>query len=215
MRAWMTALALALAAGAARAEDQDVRVFIVLVDGKPAGEFRLTVHTGDDGTETVTATAAVRVKLLLGSYHYHLQSTEVWTGGRLRSLDAASDDDGTKHAIRATATADGLRVTADGREHGARPDAWPTTYWRLPAALRAGQPLPLLDVDTGRALTARLVPVGPERLTVGGRTSDVSHYRVSGQAQAELWYDGRGRLVREETVEDGHKTVLELRELGR
>src|SRR5262245_19594793 len=197
-----------LAVPAARAADTEQRVFAVSVDGKAAGEYRTTVRADDDGTETVTCSAAVQVRHLLGQYRYSYQGTEVWKGGKLVRLDAASDDDGTRHVVRATAGSDGLRVTVDnGPARAAPAGVWPTTYGRLPAGGQGGQSLTLLDVDTGKLLAARLEAVEPARLTVAGRRLDCTRYRVTGQAQAELWFDARGRLVREETVEDGHKTV--------
>jgi hypothetical protein len=212
---WLGAVWLAAVPLAACAADAEQRVFTVLVDGKPAGEYRVTIRVGDDSTATMTGSAAVHVRHALGQYRYGYQGTEVWKGGRLQRLDAASDDDGKACAVRATAAADGLRVTANGRAQTVRPDAWPTTYWQLPPAERRDQPLTLLDVDTGKPLTARLSAGGPVRLVVAGRPLEATRYRVTGQAQAELWYDAQGRLVRQETVEDGHKTVLELREVQR
>jgi hypothetical protein len=204
------------AASVARAADAEQRVFAVSVDGKPAGEYRVAVRVADDGTETVNCTAAVQVRYLLGHYHYNYQGAEVWKGGRLVRLDADSDDDGTRNAVRAAVGANGLRITVNrGAAQSAPAGAWPTTYWRLPVGVRGGQSLTLLDVDTGKPLTARLDEVGPARLTAAGRPLDCTRYRVTGQAQAELWFDARGRLVREETVEDGHKTVLELKGLRR
>ena len=199
----------------ARAGDPEQRLFTVRVDGKPAGEYRMAIRTGDDGAEVMTGSAAVHVKHLLGQYRYSYEGTEVWKDGRLQLLDAVSDDDGKRATVHAAVEATGMRVVVNGQSRTARPDAWTTTYWRLPPAGVRGPALALLDVDTGESLTARLEVVGPTRLMVAGRPLDCTRYRVTGQAQAELWYDAQGRLVRQETVEDGHKTVLELREVRR
>src|SRR5438045_2304411 len=82
-----------------------------------------------------------------------------------------------------------------------------------PAAELRERTLSWLDATAGRALAGRLQRVGPARLIVSGQTIDCTHYRVTGQAQADLWYDARDRLVRQETLEDGHRTVLVLKEL--
>jgi hypothetical protein len=191
--------------------DTEQRVFAVQVDGKPAGDYRMTITVADDGSEQMTCTAAVQVKHIVGQYRYSFQGTEIWRGGGLQRLDASSDDDGVKHAVRAVADSGGLRVSVDGKTQSTiRLDAWPTTYWRLPAGAKPASGVTLLDVDTGRPLVARLDLLAPAKVTIAARTTDCTHYRVSGQVQAELWFDARGRLVREETVEDGHKTVLEL-----
>ncbi len=214
MSARSVILILVALAGPARAADAETRVFAVLVDGQPAGEYRLAVSTADDGTESVSCTAAVRVRHLLGGYRYSYRGTEEWKAGRVQRFDAASDDDGKKGRVHAAAEANGVRVAAGGSSVVTTPDVWPTTYWRLPAAGKPG-PVTVLDADTGTVRAGRLEAVGPARLTVAGRPAEATRYRVVGPAPADVWYDARGRLVRQETVEDGHKTVLELREIQR
>ena len=50
---------------------------------------------------------------------------------------------------------------------------------------------------------------------VAGQAVECAHYRVSGGAQADLWFDANERLVRQDSIEDGHRTVLELTRLQR
>src|SRR5262245_5462509 len=105
---WVWLGVVLLTGPATRAADPEQRVYTVLVDGKPAGEYRTTLRTDDDGSETVTCAASVHVRHLLGQYHYSYQGTEVWKGGKLQRLDAVSNDDGKKNAVRATADTGGL-----------------------------------------------------------------------------------------------------------
>lgn len=198
-----------IAAGRAGVE---TRAFTILVDGKSAGACRLTF---DDNSGTTSGRAAVQVHHVLGTYRYHFDGAEVWKDGRLQQLHSDTNDNGKKCTIEATAGPTGLRVVANGRTSVMRTQAWPTTYWRLPSADLRDQPLTLLDTDTGNALAARLQVVGPARLIVSGQTIDCTHYRVTGQAEADLWYDTQDRLVRQETLEDGHRTILVLKELRR
>ena len=209
---WLGALWLAFPL-AARATGVEKRTFVILVDGRLAGECRLTYSAGEEGSETRSGSAAVQVRHLLGSYRYHFDGTEVWKGGRLQRLHSISDDDGKKCTIDAVAGETGLRVQANGQTSTVRADAWPTTYWRMPAAELRGQPLTLLDIDTGRTLAARFKTIGPARLIVFGQAIDCTHYRVTGQTEADLWYDAQERPVRQETVEDGHRTILILKEV--
>jgi hypothetical protein len=215
IRCFASFVVVCLLHAAAPAADAETRVFTVLVDGKPAGEFRLAVRTTDDDTETATATAAVQVKHLLGGYRYAYHGTEIWKAGRLQQLDAASDDNGKKHIVRAAADGGRLRVTVDGSARMGRPDVWPTTYWRMPAGATAGQSVALLDTDTGAEQPARIAAAGSQRIAVVGKEADCTRVVVAGPTPATLWYDARGRLVRQETTEDGHATVLVLREVQR
>src|SRR5207249_2066538 len=112
-------------------------------------------------------------------------------------------------------TSKGLRVTVNGTERVTRPDVWTTTYWRLADAKFRNQDVPLLDGDTGRDLTAKLQYVDTVPLNVDGQQQQCVHYRLTGQVQVELWYDSQEHLVRQESLEDGHRSVLELSALRR
>src|SRR5437588_719541 len=57
--------------------------------------------------------------------------------------------------------------------------------------------------------------LGTVRLNVAGQAVECTRCRISGQSEADLWYDAQGRLVRQISIEDGHRTLLELKELRR
>jgi hypothetical protein len=52
--------------------------------------------------------------------------------------------------------------------------------------------------------------VGDETVVVAGRKKACSHYKLTGDVDVDLWYDAEQRLIRQVTVESGHKTVMEL-----
>jgi hypothetical protein len=202
-----------LFAGSSRAAaaDTEVRDFNVLVDGSRAGDYHLTLQRQDDGTVTMTLQSEVRVKVLgVSFYSYTYRGREVWKDGRLRRLDSNGQENGKPFTVSAVPDGGGLRVTFNGQAHAARPDVWTMTYWQLPPAPDRDRPLPLLGCDNGREVDGRLQYLGTERLTVAGQEQACAHYRVTGSTPHELWYDAQERVVRQEWVVDGHKTVLEL-----
>jgi hypothetical protein len=191
--------------------EEERREFVVSVDGKQVGSFQMTIHSRDDGMTLVASAAEVAVRrgpLVLYTYSY--RGTETWKDGRLVRLDSTTNDNGKRYTVSAAAEANGLRVTVNGQQRLHRADAWPTSYWRLVAARFRDQVVPLLDADTGRALQAQMSRVGVEQVAVAGQNLPCGHFRLRGDVHVDLWYDGRERLARQELVEQGHRTVLEL-----
>ncbi|MBY0525419.1 MAG: hypothetical protein K2R98_18580 [Gemmataceae bacterium] len=196
----------------ASAADSETRDFTIKVDGKPAGEYHMTISRNDDGTVSMAGQADVRLSFLGGlkTYNYNYRGTEVWKDGRLARFDSSSNDDGKRFTVNAVPENNSLRVKVNGQDHMSRPDVWVTTYWQLPAAGQRNQAIPLLDADTGRDINATLQYIGAAQVGVMGQLQNVAHWRLSGGVSVELYYDGQERLVRQEWVEDGHRSQLEL-----
>lgn len=192
----------------------ETREFNIRVDGKHAGDYRMTIRD-EDGSVTLAAQADVRFRYFLYNYVYQYRGNEVWKDGKLQRLDSNTKDD--KKQFQVTAWSDGqtLHIKSNGEERTTRPDVWTSTYWRLPDARFRTQPVPLIDVDTGKDVRAALHYVGINSVNVNGQALNCTHYRVSGAVQVELWYDSYDRLVRQESIEEGHRTLLELARITR
>jgi hypothetical protein len=211
----LVTLALSGASRAAAA-DKEVRDFTTLIDRKPAGNYRMTISTDDQGNVTMEGSATISLNILrIKTYSYSYQGTEVWKDGRLLKLSSNSNDDGTKYAVSAKAEKEGLRVTVNDRERVTRGDVWVTTYWRLPDAKFRGQAVALLDADTGRDLSGTLQFVGTAPLAVANQQVNCAQYRLTGDVTIDFWYDGSDRLVHQEWVEGGHRVVLHLTSISR
>jgi hypothetical protein len=204
--------------GTARAVagDTEVREFTTYIDGKKAGGYRMTITTDDKSTVTMVGSARVSLSILrIKTYTYSYDGTEVWKDGRLFSFTSNTNDNGTKYAVTAVAEREALRVTVNDRESVTRGDVWVTTYWRLPDVKVRGQPMALLDGDTGLALNGTLQYIGDAPLTFANQQVNCAHYQLIGNLKIDFWYDGSDRLVRQEWVEDGHRVVLHLDKLSR
>jgi hypothetical protein len=213
----VTFLAVLGCAASARAGDAESRIFRVTVDGKNAGSYTMTISGEKEGVVTMTGQAEIKVKYLGGlyAYKYSYSGEETWKDGRLQRFASRCNDDGKEFEVSAASDGKELRLKANGKESKVHVDSWLTSYWRLPsAAVRKGE-LALIDADTGRPMSAKMELVANEKLTLAGQEMPCTHYRLTGGAQAELWFDAKERLVHEEWVEDGHKTVLELVRLGK
>ncbi len=198
------------------AADVEFRDFAIYVDDKHAGSYRMKIDRRGDGTVQVTGTAGVTVKKLFYTYTYSYSGTETWKANRLLRLESKCTDDGKQFAVTATAEGPKLRVKVNGQDRISRPDVWTTTYWRLPETRFRNGPVPLLDCDTGKPIDARMQYVGISQVTVAGQAINCPHYHLTGpKVDVELWYDSHNRLVREVTIEDGHKTLIYLTKIQR
>ena len=193
-----------------RAAEAETRHFNVTIDGKEAGSYQLTMQH-NQGTSTISGQANVRYRVLVISYTYTYSGREVWKDGRLHSLDSQTNDDGKRYTVAARAENNSLRVISNGQQRLTRGDVWTTSYWRLAPAHLHNKAVPLIDNDTGRDINATLQYVGIEPVRACGAIQNYAHYRVAGAGlNVDLWYDGHGQLVRQESIEDGHRSVLEL-----
>ena len=202
---------LVVVVGPVAAAENELRTFAVTVDGKAAGTYKMAIRVGDDGTETVAAVADIKVTRTLGSYTYTLQSNEVWKGGRLTAAEAYANDDGRRHAVKAATGTDGLSVTADGKTRAVRADVLTSTGWRFPGPADGPRDVFVFDTEDGSETAAKLEPLPPARVTVGGQPVEARRFKVTGRdLDAVWWYDPAGRPVRQELHWDGHRVVLEL-----
>lgn len=195
----------------ARATENETRTFAITIDNRPAGTYSLTVRRPDERTFLVDSRADVAISRFFIKYRYTFQGTEVWRDNRLVRLTSKTNDDGKQFDVLAQADGETLRVEVNGQVRtSTRPDVWTTTYWNAPDPKFCHPGAALLDCDTGKDLHGTVQYIGTQQLTVAGQTQNCPHYRVTGDVQVDVWYDAQQRLVREVSLDDGHRIVLEL-----
>jgi hypothetical protein len=211
--------------------ETETREFKVSVDGKERGQCTMTIHKRDDGSEKLLIDARLTFDYVVYVYRYRSTGSEVWKQGRLVELENTADLNKTRYRLLAKSTDMGLQLSVDGKKSDFPADVWATSYWRIPDRLTfrdaveksgvipAGgikpvggkaKPVTLLDSDKGQNLKGELKYLGAEMITIAGERQSCAHYRVSGDVQVDLWYDKTQRLARQEGVDSGHKTLLEL-----
>ena len=192
---------------AAAAETRD---YTILVDGKPQGEYHLTITKQADGSFVVQSHAKVRISYLIKTYRYSYRGQETWKDNRLVRFDSSTNDDGKQYEVVALAQGQQLQVQVNGQSRAVGPDIWISTYWQQPRGQPRHQKIAVLDGDTGDVIPSKLQYVGIEQRTVAGQTQNCAHYKVFDGMQADLWYDAQGMLVHEDAIDDGHRVVHEL-----
>ncbi len=213
---WVVLTALAVCGSGARASDVETREFSLFVDGKHRGDAQMTIHQADDGTLTMHCDTEINIKVgPISWYSYKYRGQETWKGGRLSKFRSRCDDNGKHFDVMAEARPDGLHIWVNNIESIVNPDSWLTSYWQQPDGRKHDTVVPLIDADCGKEMTARIHLVAVEQRAIAGQVQEVKHFQLTGGVRVDAWYDGAGRLVLQEWLEDGHRTRLELRNIRR
>ena len=160
--------------------------------GSAIGTHTLDFKPRDD---TLAVTIAVDVAMSLGPIplvRYTHRNTEVWRAGRLASLDAETNRNGTQLYMSARRVEAGLRVEGSGTDsYIASEDALPTTYWNA-QMLRA----PMIGTQDGMLVHPRVTekPIEPVRLASGAETA-ARCYSLTGDLDLDLWYDPESHWI--------------------
>lgn len=198
-----------------RVIEQQIRVFKASVDGTERGRMTMSLARHDDGLETMRGEAELTFNFVVYQYRYTSVGTETWKDGRLIRLASESDYNGNKYVLQATATEQALEYEVNGDARRIESDAWLTSFWCEPAADKVGRKIFLLDSDKGLQRAGTLERVGSKKILVAGQRIETTHYRIRGDVEADVWYDNEGRLVRQDSMESGHRMLLELSKIRR
>jgi hypothetical protein len=194
----------------ARAAHTEQRYYSILVDGKEAGQARLTIVEEDDGAAYVTATASLKLNGLIG-YTFQIDAQEWWKNGKLIGMKSVCNDDGRKSDFVVSQDGMALRMRVNGMERALREEVWTTSFWRLADPKYHNKPVPLLAADNGEERVGQLQYVGTERITVANVPTSCYRFRVTGAGNPiDLWFDQHHRLVRQEFSASGHRTIIQL-----
>jgi hypothetical protein len=161
--------------------------------GDVVGHHRITFR--QDGDKLVVhSELKIEVKVLfLTVYRYQQTRDEVWRNGKLIALASSADDDGTPRDIKGAAEPDGIRVTS-GKDSWTLPaDSVPASFWNVSMVTEKG---PLVDSLSGKIVAQKVVNLGQETVSAGGRDVTATHYRLEAKRPRDVWYDQSGRWVK-------------------
>jgi hypothetical protein len=198
--------------------EHETRLFRIFVDGTERGLCSMQIHHRDDGTDWVGGNAGLLFNYYVYKYRFNSSGAAVFNDGRLIQMDRTANFNGTRYHVTATVEHNGLVLETNGRSSLNSPELWSTTCYQLPKrwdaeASRGPRSIMVLDADKGVRLLGRLERVGDETLDVAGEQKSCVHYRVTGDVDVHVWYDARLRLVRRQSVESGHKVLMDLTQI--
>jgi hypothetical protein len=190
-------------AGAAAAVTTENRVFDIFRDGNKIGTETIEIEKDGDTTNVKFTTHISVVVMFIQAYRFDHSATETWTGGQFVSYNSLTDDNGTKHSVMAVAKPDKLEFEIDGTRSEAAPDLIPASLWSKDFIDRTN----LFDSDTGKQLSIKVTDLGVGPLLQQGTTIQAHHYKISGDLDRDLWFDG-DTLVRIKLLGSDHSTII-------
>jgi hypothetical protein len=192
MRAALTLIwTLILLGGVAAQGMQETLKYAVIRKGEQIGTHTVEIRRKDAET-TVNIATQVTVKVaFITAYSFQQTNTEKWINGRLASLRATTDDNGTRSKLEVTAGSQGLRIQADGNTTTAPANTMPASLWN-PALMK--QTVAINTVD-GSMMPIKVISKGVEEITVQSGRTKAQHFNMQGVFDQDLWYDEQGRLV--------------------
>jgi hypothetical protein len=196
------------------ARSEETREFDIFVKKKPVGRSTMRITDLDDGTTRVATEVNVRVDYFVYAYRYAFRGQEVWRGNQLLSTENRANDDGKEFLARARLEGGHFQVEANGRQTAAPRIDMTTNYWRRPDATQ-DQSLGVMNADRGTIHSIKVEHLPGEPLTIGRQQVMCSRCRLSGEVEADLWFDGQNRIVRQKSIEDGYPTELRLTRVSR
>ena len=179
------------------------RLFDIFRDGNKIGTEVVEIDKEQDTTNIKFTTHISVVIMFIQAYHFDHSATETWTGGRFVSYKALTDDNGTKHSVTAIASGDKVDLDVDGTQSEAAPDLVPASWWNRDFVNRTD----MLDAETGRLISIKVTDLGDEPLVQNGTKIEAHHYKVSGDLDRDLWFDGDS-LLRIQLVGSDHSTIV-------
>lgn len=206
-RVCLLLLAAALAPGLALASAEREWRFRVLLDGSEVGTHTFRVAERD-GERRVESDARFAVKLLfIDAYTYAHEARERWRGNCLAELEARTDDNGKRIAVRGASNGAKFEVEVP---RGVQLPACVMSfaYWN---AAMLEQPR-LLNVQTGELTDVRIEPLGEETVRVRGAATNARRYAVHApKFRIDLWYAaGENWVQLESRTESGRMLRYEI-----
>jgi Family of unknown function (DUF6134) len=161
---------------------------------------------GDDLVVETTIEGEVKV-LMVPLFKRDGTYREIWREGRLIAFDSHIVDNGEVYEVRARAEGD--HTVIKGRR--GRIEAPPTIVFNHPWNRAVIERTLLFDTQRGRLQEVDVTPVGTETITVDGRKIEAQKYRITGDLERELWYDGAGNWLQSRLEHDGARITLTRR----
>jgi hypothetical protein len=174
----------------------------IIREGTKIGTNVVDVERRGDAT-SVKISTKISVKIMyVEAYRFNHEATESWKGGQLVAYSSRTDDNGTDHNVSVTPSANKLDILADGTHIDAPLTLRPASLWDKSFNAQTQ----LFDTATGKLMAIKTKDLGDEKITANGVVHDTRHYRISGDFNRDVWFEG-DTLVRLKLQGSDHSNI--------
>ena len=166
--------------------------FDVMRKGNDIGDHSF-VFSGADPNFKVQIVTDIAVKLPIirtTVYSFQHNSTEQWQGGEFNHVTSKTDDDGDPNQLNTA---------------GKGP--LPASLWNMDIV----HSKKLMNTIDGHIMKVRVADLGMESVRTKRGSVNAHHYRISGDLERDLWYDGDGNLAQVVFKADDGSTITYIR----
>lgn len=179
------ALTVAANQQAVAADQPDLR-FEVMRNGSRIGHHAIRFRR--EGA-VLEATIEVDIVVRFGPivlYRYLMQVREVWRDGAFVSLESETNDDGTRHRVKAMRVPDQVIVDVSGAQRAVfPPNTIPLTHWNNQCMSR-----PLFNPQDGVAISSNVIARGEASIALAdGREVRATRFSLIDDVVLDDWYD--------------------------
>lgn len=165
--------------------------FTVIRNGDVVGSHVVRFQPAADGLGVTIDTNVVVKIAMIPVYRFEHHGQELWQHDHVLSLNSTTNDDGTRHSVKANGSSNTLEVDGDGITAHLPAATMPASLWNH-ATINQSTLMNTLD---GHALTIHMTDLGNDTVAVAGQPRPAHHFAMAGDLNRELWYDGAGTLV--------------------
>ena len=155
--------------------------------GKTVGEHTITFQQDANGLSVNVESKITVTVLKVPVFRFNYTANEYWQSGNLVSVNARTNRGG--ETTRASYIPDSTSQTSN--------------HWN-PEVLDTDT---VFNTITGNISKVNIEPIAEVTLTAGDQSISASHYRYTGDIQADVWYDDKNRWVKLQFKGDDGSTI--------
>jgi hypothetical protein len=174
----------------------------IIRQGSTIGTNTVDIERRGDAVQVKTNTKILVKVMLIEAYRYDHDSTETWKSGQLVAFHSETNDNGTQHSVSVTPGTGKLDILADGKHNDAPLTLRPASFWDKNFDAQKE----LFDPANGKRLAVQIKDLGDDKIAVNGTSHQARHYKISGDLERDVWFDG-DTLLRLKLVGSDHSII--------